>query len=125
MKSKKTRIEKKLKKKKNPELVETIIAAKKQKAEKWLEVGNFISTPKRKMAKINIFEINKQAKEGDTIVVPGKVLGTGEIDKKIKIVALSFSAKALKKLKKTGSQAIKIKDEIKSNPEAEGIKIIK
>ncbi len=119
----KSKIEKKLKKKKNPKLVETIIKAKKNGP--WLKVAHLISTPKRKTAKMNLFEINEQAQEGDIIVVPGKVLGTGRIDKKIKIAAISFSKTAIEKLNKSKSKATSIIEEIKLNPKAEGIKILK
>jgi len=123
MKKKKTRIEKKLKKKKNSELVETIIAAKKQK--NWLEVANLISRPKNKLSKKNLFEINKETEKGDAVLIPGKILATGALDKKVRIIALSFSTSAVEKMKKTKSEAVYIIDEIKSNPKAEGIKIIK
>ena len=123
MKSKKTRIEKKLKKKQNPELVETIISAKKK--DKWLEIGNIISGPKRKSIKVNIEKIDKESKLGDIIVVPGKVLGVGKNNKKIRIVALGFSDSALEKLKEKKCEIVSIKDEIKSNPEAKAVKIIK
>ncbi len=48
----KTKIEKQLKRKINPELVETIIAAKKHKG--WLEVSSILSSPKRKKININL-----------------------------------------------------------------------
>ena len=121
MKSKQL-IEKQLKRKTNSELVKTIIAAK--KAKKRLEVASLISAPRRNITSINISSINKQAKEGDMVVVPGKVLSQGEIDKKLKVVALNFSESAREKLKKSGSEVKTILEEIKSNPEAKGIKIL-
>jgi len=122
MKSK-TLIEKQLKRKTNPELVETIIAAKKAKA--WREIAGLISTPRKRHASMNISEIDKKAKQGDIIIIPGKVLSQGEINKKIKIAALNFSEKAREKIIKAGGEAINILQEIKSNPEAKGIKILK
>jgi large subunit ribosomal protein L18e len=119
----KTLIEKQLRRKTNPELVETIIAAKKAKA--WGEIVGLISTPRKRHISINLSEIDKKAKQGDIIVIPGKVLSQGEISKKIKIVALNFSEKAREKLLKSDSEAISMLKEIKSNPEAKGIKILK
>ena len=49
------------------------------------------------MAKMKLPEDEKMKK---VIVVPGKILGKGEITKKYKIVALSFSESARKKLEK-------------------------
>jgi large subunit ribosomal protein L18e len=119
----KSLIEKQLRRKTNPELVETVIAAKKNKV--WLEVAGLISSPRKKHVSINLNEIDKRVKDKEIIVIPGKVLSQGEINKKIKIAALSFSEKAREKLIKAGGEAISILKEIKSNPSAKGIKILK
>ncbi len=122
MKSK-TKITKQLQKKSNSKLIETILEAKKK--EKWLEVAGILSGPRRKMSNLNLNEINKQAKEKDKVLVPGKVLSQGEINKKIKLIALGFSEKAEEKLKNSGCETTSILNEIKSNPSAEGIKILR
>ncbi|MFH1503362.1 MAG: 50S ribosomal protein L18e [Candidatus Diapherotrites archaeon] len=122
MKSK-TLIEKQLQKKNNPLLVKTLIAAKKNA--KWNEIAQILSRPRRKRINLNLDEINQDSKEGEIIVVPGKVLSEGEIEKKIKIVAFNFSEKAKEKLLSAKCNVSYIIDEIKSNPSAKGIKIIK
>ncbi len=118
----KTKIERKLRRKTDQELVDTIIHAKKNS--KWLKVGHLISTPRRKQSDINLNEIDKIAKDNETIIIPGKVLGNGEVSKKIRIVALYFSASALEKLKKSKVESTNILEEIKKNPEAKNIRII-
>ena len=122
MKSK-TKIEKQANRKTSQELVETIRAAKKNK--NWLEVAGIFSGPRKKRKNLNLEEIDKLSKEGEIIVVPGKVLSQGEINKKIKIVALGFSKKAEEKLLNSKCEAVYIKDEIKKDPEAKGIRILK
>ncbi len=122
MKSK-TLIEKQMKRKLNPEIVETIIKAKKNSA--WLEVADILSRPRKKSISINLDKIERESKEGDTMVVPGKVLGVGDISKKIRIVALSFSEEARKKLKEKNCEVVSILEEIKINPKAQGIRILK
>jgi large subunit ribosomal protein L18e len=116
-------IEKQTKKKTNSILVETIISAKKKDA--WIEVAKILSGPRRLMINKNIQEINQEAEEGEHIIVPGKVLSLGEINKKIKISALGFSESARAKLIKSKSEISSILDEIKKNPGAKGIKILK
>jgi large subunit ribosomal protein L18e len=122
MKSK-TKISKQLEKKSNSRLMETIIAGKKNEA--WVGIAGILSGPRRNKICINLEEINKDSKAGETIVVPGKVLSQGEIDKKIKLVALGFSEKAKEKLLSAKCDVSYIIDEIKSNPSAKGIKVIK
>jgi len=119
----KTKIEDQLRKKKNPELVETIILAKKN--EKWLEVASRLSGPTRKQDSVNLDKIEKQSKAGDIMVVLGKVLSLGEISKKVRVVALGFSGKAKEKLLELGCEVRLLKDEIKDNKEAKAVKIVK
>ena len=118
----KIRIDRKLERKTNPELAETILAAKKEKA--WIKISNILAYPRRKRIAINLDKIDKESKEGDTIIVPGKVLGEGDISKKIVIAAFSFSQDALKKLKAKKCDTKSLIKEIKENPKAQGVKII-
>ena len=118
----KTRIEKKLRNKTNIKLVETIIIAKKNS--KWLNIANLISRPRRKQISINLDQINEEVNDGERIVIPGKVLGEGELNKKITIIANSFSQGAKDKLKKSKVEVINLFDEIKKNPDAKNIRIL-
>ena len=122
MKSK-TKIKAGMKRKMDSYIVETVLAAKKHK--EWLPIARIVSGPTRDYSDINLKEIELKADEGDTIIVPGKILGTGDISKKIRICALYFSENAREKLKKNKSEIATIIDEIKKNPKAEGVKILR
>jgi len=122
MKSK-TKISKQLEKKSNSILMETILAGKKN--DSWNQVAGILSGPRRKRICLNLEEISKNSKNGEIVLIPGKVLSQGEIDKKIKVVALNFSEKAKEKLLSAKCEVEYIINEIKSNPSAKGIKIIK
>lgn len=119
----KKKIEKKMKRKTNPKLVRTIILAKKNPA--WIEVANVLSNPKRKKTSLNLDEINAQANDGETIVVPGSVLGRGKVEKKIKVVGLKFSDTAKEKLEKENVKTEGIYEEIEKNKEGKNIKVLK
>jgi len=118
----KVKIEKQLEKKKNFELVETIILAKKNK--KWLNIASLLSGPTRNQYSVNLDKIENQTTPGDIIVIPGKVLSLGNVSKKVRVVALGFSEKAREKLLKSNCEIRLLKDEIKDNKEAKGVKII-
>jgi len=120
MKSK-TKVESQLGRKTNPELVETIILAKKNP--KWLEVAGILAGPRKKRKDVNLCQLETSPSE--SILICGKVLSEGEISKKMKVIALSFSEKAKEKLKKAGCELNTIMEEIKSNKDAKGIKILK
>lgn len=115
----KTQISKRATRKRNPELVKTIELAKKNGM---LELSKKLSSPRSNHTSINLDALDKV--DGDKVVVVGKVLGSGDIDKKKTICALGFSQQAKKKLKKAGCEVKSIKDEIEKNKELKGVKII-
>jgi len=118
-----TLIEKQTKRKLNLELVETIRLSRKNV--KWQEVAGILSSSRRNKIAMNLEKINKEAKDNETILVPGKILSEGEINKKIKIIANDFSERAEKKLTRSKIKFSRISDEIKTNPEAKSLRILK
>lgn len=118
-----TKIKSNLKRKTNPAMIELIRTAKKHAG--WLTISRMLSGPSQNYQALNLSEIDKHSKEGDTIVVLGKVLSSGDVSKKLRICALSISSSAREKLKKTKSEFVTIAEEIKINPKAEGIKFIR
>jgi ribosomal protein L18E len=94
--------------KKGPERKD-IIDAVKILWKDYRNVAKILLRPRRKRVAVNLEKIEKviskmkipeNEKEKKVIVVPGKVLGKGEITKNYKIVALSFSESARKKIEK-------------------------
>lgn len=106
----------------HPVLVETLILARKHKA--WHKIAHVLAGSTREHAAVNLGFLDKKTKEGDTVIVTGKVLGTGSLTKKIRICALSFSDSAHQKLKNVKAETATILDEIKKNPKAEGLTLI-
>lgn len=119
----KTKIKSRASKKTNPSLAETIELAIKNS--QWIKIAKLLSSPSRKYSSINLSEIDSKTSTGDTILIPGKVLSGGDITKKLRICAFSISKPALEKLKKTKSEFAPIIEELKKNPKAEGLKIIR
>jgi len=74
----------------------------------WRDVAEFLTRPTRKRISVNLSKINRYSEDGDIIVVPGKVLGSGSLDKKIKIAAFGFSEKAIEKIEASGSTYVTI-----------------
>ncbi len=73
---------------------------KKLKQKIWLDIAHRISRPKRTLTKVNIYELASLSKKfkDKTLVIPGSVLGTGELPSGIKVAALYFSKTALQKI---------------------------
>jgi len=68
--------------------------------------------------------INDFTKEGEVIVVPGKILGTGNVSHKITISSFSISNSAAKKITESGGNIISFKEMIKKFPTGKGVRII-
>jgi len=116
-----TKIKKQARKKKSPIVLGTILEGRKNKG--WKGVLELLSGSTRNYASKNLYEIDKESEVGDTVVIVGKVLSKGELTKKVRVCALYFSAKV--KDKKGKSEMVTILEEMKANPKAEGIKILR
>ena len=115
----KTKIKERITRKTNPSVVETLNLLRKQKSPFWIKIAGIISKPKRKSIAVNISKINKYSSDGDTIIVPGKVLGSGVLDHKITLAAVSASEEVKKKMK-----ILKMDDIVKKSSDGKGVKII-
>ena len=89
----------------------------------WKKVSKKLSGPRRERIEANLYRINKKTKENDVIVVPGKVLGIGEIDHKLTIACLNCSKTARKKIKTSGSKLLSIEELLEQNPEGKEVKV--
>ena len=124
----KTKLQERIIRKRNPEIVSTLIACKKNGEEKWMRVAQLLSSQQLRKNILNIEEINKIQSKKEIILIPGKILSQGSAEdltsKKIKIVALSFSNNAKEKLNKSKIKFNTILEEIKQNPSGENIEIL-
>ena len=102
----------------NPNLIELINKLNKQSKSEDAAISN------RRTAEVNLSDINRHADADETILVPGKVLSNGELDKKVNVVALKFSAKAQEKIESAGGECISIDEIIETNPKGSNIRII-
>ena len=90
----------------------------------WKAVAKGLSRPRRMGYEANLYKIEKFANKNDTIIVPGSVLGTGEITKPLTIAALKFSERAGEKIKKAGGSCLSIEELVEKNPKASKVRII-
>jgi len=91
------------------------------KAGIWKRVAERLYAASRRRAEVNLHSIDKHSKEGDTVVVPGKVLAAGSLSHRVTIAAHSFSASAAEKIGKAGGSCIKIEKAVESNPTGKGV----
>tara|TARA_Y100000310_G_C20587106_1_gene766018 strand:- start:259 stop:612 length:354 start_codon:yes stop_codon:yes gene_type:complete len=89
----------------------------------WKRLAKDLSKPTRQRRIVNIYKINKFAKEGETVVVPGKVLNLGEMEKKVDVAAFSFSDKARAKINKV-AKTMTITELMDKNPEGKKVRLL-
>ena len=90
----------------------------------WKRVASDLEKPSRQRRQVNLYKLNRHAKDGEVMLVPGKVLSLGDLDKKITVAAFNYSAAAKKKIEDKQGSALTIAELFKKNPQAKGIRII-
>lgn len=112
----------------NPVLRKLINSLEKQSRENnapvWAAIAEKLRYPRRRRIEINLDKINKLYREGKVIVVPGKVLGDGEVDKPVKVAAFKFSSSASKKIEEAGGRAMKIDEVMRLDPRGSNVVIV-
>lgn len=90
----------------------------------WKSVALNLEKPTRQQRIVNLYKIDKFAKENEIVVVPGKVLGTGVLAKKLTVAAYDFSEQAKEKVKSAGAELITISELLKNNPKGSKVRIL-
>jgi large subunit ribosomal protein L18e len=83
-----------------------------------------LNKPRRQRVEVNIAHIERYAKKDETVVVPGIVLGYGELTKPLTVSAWKFSKPAKQKIEKIKGKAISIEELVKKNPTGTNVKIL-
>lgn len=108
----------------NNNLQKIIVELKSKDSRLLSRVANDLSRPTRIRREVNLSRLNRYTKEDEMIIVPGKVLGGGDLDHKITISAFKFSQSALSKLEKSGSKIVPLNDITKESVNGKRIRII-
>ena len=109
----------------NQELLRVIrLLRKNRKARIWRAVAERLEKPRRLRAEVNISRINRYTKEGDTVIVPGKVLGAGKLTHPVYVAAFSFSKAAREKIIEAGGECMTIEELMERNPTGSNVKIL-
>ena len=112
----------------NAHLVDTIAQLKAKSRETgaalWRDVALRLSKSRKNWASPNLSRVSRYAPEGATIVVPGKLLGTGEVSGSPTIVAYSVSAGARAKVEEAGGRIMTLAELMNDNPSGSGVYIL-
>ncbi len=90
----------------------------------WARLAKYALKPSIARRDINLNRINQLTKENDTVVFPGKVLGTGSVSHKITLCSFSISNSAADKIIDNGGSLISYSELIKQNPTGKGVVLL-
>jgi len=99
-------------------------AFKKNKAPLWKALEQKASGSLANRREVNVGKLASVTKDGDTVMVPGKLLSSGSIGHKLTVCAFSFSEMSIKKIKAAGGSVITLGDLVNKYPEGKGVRII-
>jgi large subunit ribosomal protein L18e len=112
----------------NPILRKTLVllerTGRRKKAPIWTVASELLRRPSSSSVEVNLSRIGRIADEGEVLLVPGKVLGFGTIDKKLTVGAFAFSASAKDKIVAKGGTAISLEDLVRQFPDGRGVRLV-
>lgn len=89
----------------------------------WKAVAKGLNRPRQKAYTATLLRLSKYA-DNRTVVVPGSVLGTGEVTRPLTVAALRFSRTAREKIQKAGGSCLSIEELVQKNPAGTNVKIM-
>ncbi len=98
--------------------------AHENKAPIWRDIALRLEKPARSWAEVNLSRLAAYVKKDEYVVIPGKVLGAGELEIPITVAAFSFSDSARRKIKNAGGRSISIRKLVEIKPNGKGVRII-
>lgn len=123
-----SKVRKNQSRKSNPNLIrlidELLLARVENDAAIWKDLAERLSKPSKNHAEVNLSRIQKYGGDNEVILVPGKVLGNGDISKPFEVAALSFSDNARTKIESSGGKCLTIKELVVKNPKGTGVRIL-
>ena len=99
-------------------------ASVKNNAPIWAKLAEYALKPSAARRDINVYRIGQLTKENDTVVFPGKVLGTGDIPHRITLCPFSISNTAAAKILRKGGSIIGHRELIEQNPTGRGVVLL-
>ncbi|MDG6925538.1 MAG: 50S ribosomal protein L18e [Nitrososphaerota archaeon] len=91
----------------------------------WRDAAQALSAPKSTETIVNISRLARIGDGKSPMFVPGKVLGTGPLDRKLIVGAFSFSESARNKIESAGGEALEIQEFVDRYPKGSGVLLVK
>ena len=100
-----------------------LIASLRKKSDFWKNVSDKLSVPARKRTTVNLGSLNN-FEDGETIVIPGKLVAGGQLKRKLNIACWRFSEAVLGRVKTSGSKIVSIHDLATQNIAGDKLRVV-
>ncbi len=95
-----------------------------EKVNLFVTLAKELEKPTRRTRVVNLIKLEKFSKDDEIVIVPGKVLANGEITRKVRVAAKSFSQSAVEKIKSQNGEVMTFNDLLNMNIKGQKIRII-
>ncbi len=90
----------------------------------WRDVALRLERSRRNWSQPNLSRLSRHAADEDMVLVPGKLLGSGDVLGKPTVAAFSFSSGAQEKIEAAGGEVMSIAELMERNPTGTGVYIL-
>lgn len=94
----------------NPALIALVASLREKGREEgapiWRDIAQRLERPSRLWAEVNVGKLETNVGDGETAVVPGKVLSAGHVTRPITVAAFGFSGRAKEKITAAGGKTL-------------------
>ncbi len=90
----------------------------------WRDVALRLEKSRKNWSQPNLSRLSRHAADEKMVLVPGKLLGSGEVSGKPTVAAFSFSDGARQKIEAAGGSTMTIAELMDKNPSGSGVYVL-
>ncbi len=90
----------------------------------WRDVADRLERSRRNWSEVNLSRVSRYSAKGDKVVVPGVLLGTGDLTVPVTVAAFRSSTAARKKIEAAGGRSMSLLELAVANPKGSGVRIL-
>ena len=119
---------KQINRKSNSTLVKTILelkeASRKNDAPLWRSIANRLEGSSKNWSNVNVSKLEYNINKNGKAIIPGKLMGTGIVTKKMTVAAYSFTDSAKEKIQSAGGKCLTYNEMITATPKGTNVTVI-
>lgn len=97
---------------------------KNSEEEIWEDLADRLNRANRSRAEVNISRLDRYTEEGEKVVVPGKILGSGRLEHPIQVSGFDVTDRAKDRIEAAGGEFLSLEELLDSDPDGSELKIM-